>query len=52
MMGRPLYDNPNWIIQWCGLLPLRCVLDYSKQLFNQKIRIGDVSSIEFLDLTP
>ena len=45
LAGKPLHQNPEWIVKWCGLLPFRCMVDYTKQLFNQNLRIGDVCSI-------
>jgi hypothetical protein len=43
--GKAIYQNPQWVPRWCGLLPLRSVIDFTRQLYNQSIRIGDVSSI-------
>ena len=51
MEGKPLYQNPDWIIQFSGLLPMYCVINFTRQMFNRSLNLEEVNSIEFLDLT-
>jgi|JI7StandDraft_1071085.scaffolds.fasta_scaffold768134_1 hypothetical protein len=47
-----LFNNQNWPITFLGIHALQLSIFFSKQMYNPSIRIGNVSSIEFLDLTP
>ena len=43
--------NPEWPIMWCGMQPTKNLLFFTLQMYNAGKIIGQVKSIEFLDLT-
>lgn len=43
--GTMLVNNPNWVIPYYGIFPLKLALFFSKQLYNPSVRIGDMKSI-------
>lgn len=48
--GQYLGGNPNLPICWCGTEPTKNILFFTLQMYNPSLRLGNVQSIEFLDL--
>ena len=43
--GQMLMGNPNWVIRWYGMEPVRVIVYFARQMFNPLIRIGEPKSI-------